>query len=770
MPKWSLNYQPNAKQSVLHAVRARQVMYGGAAGGGKSHALRMDGLIACLENPGLQAYLFRRTYPELKDNHLIPIQQMAIPPEVATWKETDRKLTFYNDSFLQFCFAEDQADIFKYQGAEMHWLGVDEGALFLPDQLKFLRTRVRLGRWQPTQQDMFPRIVIGSNPGGPAHNFLREVFIEQAPPMHVFYDRTTATKRSKGWKSVYIPARMDDNPYLDVENYEGTFTALSAERAKALRDGDWDVVAGAALSMLERGRHMVRHFKPPRHWTHVMAMDWGTAKPFSVGWYTISEGAVLASKDGFPEVHLPKGAVIRFAEWYGWSGEADTGCRMSSGEVAREILKLEQEMELPPIDLRIADPQMWASQDGPSPQQNMRVATNGRIILKQGRRDRKANYTEIVNRLVGERSDDGKTVPMFYVTANCRHFWRTVPGLVLDTMEPDKGPATRTQEDHCFAAGTLVDTLERGPVPIEYLIPGCHVVTPLGYAKVLACGMTGTHQEVWMVQAEGRTIIATPNHRMLTHRGWLTIEELTLNDMLVEQEVSSCPHSISMVKRIGFAASIGSAVASDFTAWFGSIITGLFREDTTSTIRTGTEATTTSPILSLSTAQNTCRATCGNRSEESTLTERSRLPEKLLALGMAVKKAANGIRNAAKQTARFLLDLPMYAKSAVRASWRSNVDRASAQAYANVKTSAVSIQSITPYGVANVYNLRVETVPVFTIEGGLVTHNCYDETTLLLSAFLRVTTEQDRYNDEMRELAEQHGGVARDPYAVRRRR
>lgn len=173
MPKWSLSYQPNAKQSVLHAVRARQVMYGGAAGGGKSHALRMDGLIACLENPGLQAYLFRRTYPELKDNHLIPIQQMAIPPEVATWKETDRKLTFYNGAFLQFCFAEDQADIFKYQGAEMHWLGVDEGALFLPDQLKFLRTRVRLGRWAPTQQDMFPRIIIGSNPGGPAHNFLR---------------------------------------------------------------------------------------------------------------------------------------------------------------------------------------------------------------------------------------------------------------------------------------------------------------------------------------------------------------------------------------------------------------------------------------------------------------------------------------------------------------------------------------------------------------------------------------------------------------------
>ena len=450
MPKWSLSYQPNDKQQILHAVRARQIMYGGAAGGGKSHALRMDGLIACLENPGLQAYLFRRTYPELKDNHLIPIQQMGIPPEVAVWKETDRKLTFYNGAFLQFCFAEDLGDIFKYQGAEMHWLGIDEAALFMPEQIKFLRTRVRLGRFEPTQEKMFPRIVIGSNPGGPSHNFLREVFIEQAPPMHVFHDRTTQSKKAKGWTSVYIPARMDDNPYLDVDSYEGSFTALSAERAKALRDGDWDVVAGAALSMLERGRHMVRHFKPPRHWTHIMAMDWGTAKPFSIGWYVVSEGAVLAAKDGFPDVRLPKGAIVRFAEWYGWSGEADTGCRMSSSEVAREVLKLEAEMDLPPIDVRVADPQMWASQDGPSPQQNMRSATSGVFVLRQGRRDRKANYTEVINRLVGEPDEHGVVRPMFYVTANCRHFWRTVPGLVLDTLEPDKGPSTRTQEDHIY--------------------------------------------------------------------------------------------------------------------------------------------------------------------------------------------------------------------------------------------------------------------------------------------------------------------------------
>jgi len=459
MPTWRLDYTPSSKQRVFHAMRVRQIMYGGAAGGGKSHALRQDGIIACLENPGLQAYLFRRTYGELKDNHLIPIQNMGIPLEVAIWKETDRKLIFHNGAFLQFCFAEDLADIHKYQGAEMHLLLIDEAALFLPDQLKFLRTRVRLGGWRPQAQfaDMFPRIGIGSNPGGPSHSFLRAVFLEQAPPMHVFRDKTTKTKKSEGWTSIYIPARMDDNPYLDVEGYEGTFTALSPERAKALRDGDWDVVAGAALSMLDRQTHQIRAFTPPRHWTHIMAIDWGTAKPFSVGWYVISEGATLTGKGRWPDAYLPPGAIIRFNEWYGWNGEADMGSRRSSSMVAEGILDMEERLGLPPIDIRVGDPQMWASQDGPSPQQNMRSATGGRFLLRQGRRDRKANYTTMVERLMGEyQNADEPRQPGFFITENCANFWRTIPGLTLDELEPDKGPATRHQEDHvydeaCFA-------------------------------------------------------------------------------------------------------------------------------------------------------------------------------------------------------------------------------------------------------------------------------------------------------------------------------
>lgn len=454
MAEWTLEYSPTPKQAILHSVNTTQILYGGAAGGGKSHSLRMDGILACLQNPGLQAYLFRRTYPELVDNHISKIKSMAIPQHVAVWNETRKQLEFTNKSIIQFCFAENEDDVTRYQGAEMHWLGIDEAALFLPGQLKYLRTRSRLGNFKPKQDGYFPRIVYSSNPGGPGHDHLRRVFLTQAKPMHVFRDKTTRSKGSEGWRSIYIPARMDDNPYLDVESYEGAFTDLSKERARALRDGDWDVVSGAAFDMLERDRHQIRDFEVPRHWTHIMSMDWGTAKPFAVGWWAVSEGAMIKGRNGDPDLWLPPGALIHYDELYGWNGESNVGQRKASGVLALEILEYEKARNMPPIDIRLADPQMWAEQDGPSPAMKMKSATDGRLLLRQGRRDRKANYEAMIDRLAGDEfiSDDGlkSRIPMLYVMPRCWHWWRTLPGLLTDNKDPDKGPETNSQEDHCW--------------------------------------------------------------------------------------------------------------------------------------------------------------------------------------------------------------------------------------------------------------------------------------------------------------------------------
>lgn len=441
----------------MHAAGVRQIFYGGAAGGGKSHALRMgEGIGLCLQNPGLQAYLFRRTMAELEGNHLKHIRQL--PRELGYYHETRRQFIFdclSPPSILTMGYAEDEKDIWNYQGQEMHLLLVDEASKMTGLQLGVLQGWNRTGSWTcaPGFEGIFPRSVFASNPGGPGHEFLKQKFqIGVVDAEHVFYDPSMANPKDPadpGWTTVFIPAKMSDNAFLDP-NYAGSFGNLPAELAKAYIDGDWDAVPGAALDILSKPKHQCRAFRPPRHWTHFLAMDWGTARPFSVGWYCVSEGAVLRSKDGWPDLWLPAGAVIRFAEWYGWNGKANEGSRMASQEVAEGILRREREKELPPMDFRVGDSAMWAQFDGPSVAERMLA---GGVPLSPSKKDRKAGYAEVRARLAGNRSlaHDGKQgeFPMLFATADCKNFWRTLPSLVLDETDPEKGPA-EDQENHVY--------------------------------------------------------------------------------------------------------------------------------------------------------------------------------------------------------------------------------------------------------------------------------------------------------------------------------
>ncbi len=467
MPVIKLDYDPQPKQQLLHNIKARQILFGGAAGGGKSHALRWDAIMFCLQNPGMEAFLFRRTLTELDDNHCRVIET-EIPKSLGTYSNAYRYMQFSNGSFLRFCYCERESDIMKYQGAEIHWLGVDEATHLSPGQLAFLRTRNRLGRYQSHKgfkdKDFLPRVVYATNPGGPSHNFLKSIFIDDHEPLKIFNDPTTIdpdNPQDKGWESVFIPSRMSDNKHLD-KGYGGSFSGLSPERAKALREGDWDVVSGAALESLEKRRHMIKPITPPAHWTRWMSMDWGVAVPFSIGWYCMNDDDVTIVDnphlDFSPEnprrsILVPAGSIIRYAEWYGSTGKPNQGLRLDSTAVARKIVEMEKARQERPMDYRIADSAMWSQTDGPAPAERMFEATSGLIKLRPSVKDRRANYNEILARLAGNPLlfDDGtiREHPAFFVTSDCTQFWRTVPVLIIDAHDPDKGPDTN-QEDHVY--------------------------------------------------------------------------------------------------------------------------------------------------------------------------------------------------------------------------------------------------------------------------------------------------------------------------------
>ena len=360
-------------------------------------------------------------------------------------------------------------DYLNHMGAEMHWLGVDEGGLFFPIQLIELRGRVRLGGFQDkvVDKEYLPRMVVGSNPGGPAHSFLKRTFIDPVAPMTMFTDKLMELELGqKGWSTCFIPARMADNKYLDAD-YGVQFAGMNPQRAKALKDGDWDVVEGAALHSLSRVRHAVKSFMPPKHWIRFMTLDWGTAKPFAIIWCCVaSEDTVVKNNSHLdaternPDraIFIPSGAVICYDEWYGCAdNQPDTGLYLDSTEVGRGVVQREAgRTDDRSPDYRVCDSAIFNRVDGPSVAERMEGASKGKIVFNHIKKGREMGYNEWLSRLAGNpflmTSGKVEKHPMLFISTACIHAWRTLPALMVDPLRPESGPMDR-QEDHWYDAG-----------------------------------------------------------------------------------------------------------------------------------------------------------------------------------------------------------------------------------------------------------------------------------------------------------------------------
>lgn len=452
-----IEFKLHKKQRAAFFSKATEILYGGAAGGAKSHLMRVLAIALCIAVPGLQVYLFRRIREDLIKNHMEG--PTGFRSMLASWLGSectivDDEIRFANGSKIYLCHCKDEKDRFKYQGAEIHVLLIDELTHFTEVIYRFLRSRVRLPEslhipieWK----NLLPRILCSSNPGGIGHQWVRATFIDPVPSMEVWQTPDS----EGGFKRQFIPAKLSDNPSINQEQYASNLSGLgNPELVRAMLEGDWDVVAGAALD-ISRDRHMVRSFKPPKHWTKFQVMDWGYVRPYSIGWYCVVEGETkLAAKNGYDDVWLPNGALVRYREMYGWNGKANEGCRKESPQVVTELLASEDEAG-EHIDYRVADTQIWAKNDGTSIFERMYQASkynnNGfaRFNPRQSEKDRQAAYNEVCTRLRGEIMEDGAYKPMFYVTENCTHFWRTVPPLVLDDLHPERGP-DEEQENHVW--------------------------------------------------------------------------------------------------------------------------------------------------------------------------------------------------------------------------------------------------------------------------------------------------------------------------------
>lgn len=444
-----LNINLHEKQQVAFDSPATEILYGGAAGGGKSHLMRMAAITWCSEIPGLQVYLFRRIRDDLVKNHMEG--PSGFREFLAGWVEcgfvkiVEDEIRFWNGSKIYLCHCKDEKDRFKYQGAEIHVLLIDELTHFTDKIYRFLRNRVRMvGITLPEKyRATFPRIICGANPGGIGHQFVKMTFIDGVEPLKVY----KASDSEGGMQRQYIPARLDDNPSMAANDpgYELRLAGLGSESlVKAMRYGDWDIVEGAFFDIFEQRRHVIRPFEFPEEWLCFRAGDWGSAKPFAFGWYAVA-GEQVTTPDG---VVIPRGALIKYREWYGCKKDSegkfipDTGLKMDASEVGKGI-KIRDLGDK--IAYGVLDPAAFASDGGPSIAERIcraglmfRPADNKRVTA----RGAMGGWDQMRARLRGD--DDGN--PMLFFFSTCIHSIRTIPVLQHDEDRPED--LDTTQEDH----------------------------------------------------------------------------------------------------------------------------------------------------------------------------------------------------------------------------------------------------------------------------------------------------------------------------------
>ena len=291
-----LEIQLYRQQGLALDCPATEILYGGAAGGGKSHLLRGSFITWACAVPGLQLYLFRRLYPDLVRNHLEGPSNfhVMLNPLVQAGKAEIVKgeIRFWNGSTIHLRHLQHTKDVYSYQGTEIHVLGFDEGTHFSDFEYRYLRGRCRtVGlkipegcRWQ------FPRIIICTNPGGKGHQWCKQGWIDHGP-----YVIHRAARSDGGMTRCFIPARMEDNPALlesdpdYVERLEGLGDPMLV---RAMRDGDWNVIAGAMFGTVWRNHlHTCDPFPIPVDWPIWMGVDDGYAAPAAAVWLTQDPGS-----------------------------------------------------------------------------------------------------------------------------------------------------------------------------------------------------------------------------------------------------------------------------------------------------------------------------------------------------------------------------------------------------------------------------------------------------------------------------------------------
>lgn len=493
-PDQEIIWDAQPKQAAFIACPCDDVAFGGARGGGKS-----DGVIGDwashedLYHEHAIGLALRRERTQLIE--LIERAKQILIPIGHKWHEQDKYFRGPNGGRLRFAYLENDSDADAYQGHGYTRIYIEEVGTFPAESpVAKLMATLRSGHGVPCQMKST------CNPGGPGHQWVKARYRLDTNPggmeIYRFEYINPFTKKKIEKTRVFIPSKVVDNKYLGDDYVANLFQVGSENLVKAWLTGDWSVIEGAFFPEWSTEKHVIPPFQIPDSWTRFRSGDWGSARPFSIGWWAVvgddyehhyPQSAVGARDgsigNGMAARRYPRGSLIRYREWYGASAP-NVGLKLTAEAVADGIN--EREVHDPrgidgdsAISYGVLDPAAFASDGGPSIAERMstrrvffRRADNARVSA----RGAMGGWDQLRARLVG----DGER-PMIYFFSTCKDTIRTLPALQHDTTKAED--VDTESEDHapdeiryaCMSRPYVKDVSKRTPGKLLMVGPGNQV-------------------------------------------------------------------------------------------------------------------------------------------------------------------------------------------------------------------------------------------------------------------------------------------------------
>ena len=390
---------PNERQKLFFASRARYTAYGGARGGGKSWALRRKLVGLCLRYPGIRCLLVRRSYAELKANHVRPL--LLEYGDAIDYHEGDKLISFPNGSGIALGFCSADRDALRYQGQEYDIIAIDEATQLSEYQFSIFKACLRGVGAVPR------RMYLTCNPGGIGHSWVKRLFVD---------------REYRGDEDpddyLFIPARVYDNPVLLQADpaYVRQLESLPKKMKDAWLYGRWDVFEGQFFPEFSAELHVISPCVIPEELRLFLAVDYGFDMLAALLMGTDAKGNLYVLE----EICAPGLTLSRAAE---------------------KILELCRGRR---VEYVVASPDLWnRRQDTGKSGFEILQGTPGMPPLRAADNRRVPGW-----RILREYLDPARDGPCLRISSECVQLIRSIPALLCDALRAEDASDTPHDVTH----------------------------------------------------------------------------------------------------------------------------------------------------------------------------------------------------------------------------------------------------------------------------------------------------------------------------------